>query len=90
MSYDEIHGSRIAAQRIAFLEEIGQIEREFSDFFTARSSKYEREEHDHLKNHYLLRTDEGGTSYLGFYKDSDLPNDIRTKCNTAFERCFNK
>lgn len=89
MSYDEIHGSRIAAQRAAFLVEIERIEAEHSDFFKSRGPKYETEEQDHLKNHYQLRIDDNGSSYIGFFKDSELPADIRDKCSAAFARCFN-
>ncbi|PIQ20827.1 MAG: hypothetical protein COW65_12805 [Cytophagales bacterium CG18_big_fil_WC_8_21_14_2_50_42_9] len=82
-----IYGDDYAQRNQAFADEMAALEEKHADFFKSRPSQIETEAHDHLRNHYNIRTASGQVSFR-FNEGSDLPEAIRNECTQAFHRIW--
>jgi len=69
------------------IKELLEIENKYIEFFNNRPSKFEREDHDRLHNHWILYHDNTVVKF-GFQDDSEVPEYIKAECHQAFKRIF--
>ncbi len=69
--------------------ELLKVEERNIDFFKERKSKFERDEHDRLHNHWISHFD-GYFLKFGFTVDSDLPEYLKIQCVEVYKQILNE
>jgi hypothetical protein len=64
-----------------------QIEEKYQTFFKERPSKFDVDNHDRLKRHYMIYESYNKITFA-FDPDSDLPESIKSECTEVYIRLF--
>lgn len=82
------YGPDAGSKIVQFEKGMRFIEKQHSEYFDKRKSKYQVDKNDRLYNHFGIIVNSSGIS-LYFYKDSDLDIKIVEESRELFKNIFN-
>jgi hypothetical protein len=88
MDFDElVYGDKGAPKMRRLKKGLQEIENNHLEYFEERTSPLSFEENDRLHNHYNITSNPHGV-YFAIKPESDLPEEIKVKCQNLFNEIF--